>query len=344
MTLKPTLAQLRRFVGNPHAYAEQQTDGSWYPVRKPLTDIVLQQHLEQKRTVGTYIGHRPMGEQPGETVSRTLCFDIDNGSYSDAQAIRGSLVHDFGVHASSVGIEFSGKKGYHVWLVLQDYRPNAELRRAGRATLAVTGIECEVYPKQDAVRDLGNLVKLPGGKHQVSGSANDFVDLIPTPLPQARWQELLSRFPKEQRVRRASGGEVRFPCMEVIQNEGVSEGGRNIQLYHLATMLRRAGVTNENVQRIIHHTNNLGQPLEETEVDELLLQSTLAGPICEQLPEDRQCGELCIKERTSGLYARPGQFRYAAIGEGVVVTVIGRKGKVIELEHGDVSKMKAVLK
>ena len=68
------------------------------------------------------------------------------------------------------------------------------------------------------------------------------------------------------------------------------------------------------------------------------------GPICSQLSEERQCGELCLMERTKGLYTRPQQLRHAGVGENVVVTVAARNGNVVEFEHDDVGKMKGVLR
>ena len=213
----------------------------------------------------------------------------------------------------------------------------------GRAVLALGGVQCEVYPKQDEVRDLGNLVKLPGGIHRVSGKANDFIDRIPLPLPVKRWQELLADLPEETHARRARS-DSRFPCMTAIQDEGVQEGSRNIQLYHLAAMLRRGGVSDENVEAIIRRTNELGDPLDDDEVEQLLESSKVGGPICSQLPEERRCGELCIMERTAGLYTRPGQLRHAGVGENVVVTVAARKGPIVTFEHDDVGKMKGALR
>jgi hypothetical protein len=272
-------------------------------------------------------------------------FDVDSGvdALGDVRRIAAALVDELGVPAMYLGTEFSGKKGYHLWLPLQEPRPSHELRRVGRAALTLAGVSCEVYPKQDEVRDLGNLVKLPGGVHQVSGRRNDFIDQVPLPMPTHRWEELLTQLPEEVRARRTLS-DVRFPCLAAIQDEGVQEGSRNIQLFHLATLLRRAGVSDDNVELVVRRTNELGDPLSEDELVQLLESSKQSGPLCDLLPEERQCGELCIRARTSGLlYTRPGQLRFAAEGENVVVTLIGRKGNVIEFSHDDVGKMKAVL-
>lgn len=95
--------------------------------------MVLASHKDTSNTVGTYL-------LDGDKA-RTLVFDIDNedNALEQAQAIREELVR-LGFPKRSVGIEFSGRKGYHVWLVLGDYVAAADLRRVGRVCLAAIGL------------------------------------------------------------------------------------------------------------------------------------------------------------------------------------------------------------
>lgn len=335
-----TVSQLRRLVGNPNAYAVQTKKGTWFPgtaadkSRLPLTDDVLQQHLDHKLTVGTYVG---IGAH-----SHLLVIDIDDGEEESATRIADALT-ELGV--PSVGLEFSGKKGYHVWVVFQDEVPSRDIRRLGRHALVLAGLppKTEVFPKQDVVTDLGNLVKLPHGIHQVTSSENPFLNGFPKPVPVKVLQRILGELPEEVHARRAVS-ETRFPCMQAIQEEGVAEGGRNNQLYHLAAMLRRGGVSDDNVDLIVRRTNELGDPLEESELQGTLDSSLTGGPICHNIPEERHCGELCIMERTKGLYTRPGQLRHAGAGENVVVTIKDRRGSIVELEHDDIKVAKASIR
>lgn len=342
--MKPTVGELSRLVGNPEAYALQHEDKErgWLPVREPLTTEVLVSHLREEQTVGTYVGHV---QEDGVTRSRTLVFDVDDGSEAHADAIQAAL-RELGVPPMCIGIEYSGMKGYHVWVPLQEYRPNPELRRVGRAALALARAAApglspatEVFPKQDEVRDLGNLVKLPGGIHQVSKKHNNFLTKPPLPLSTARLDGVLALLPAEVAARRTVS-ENRFPCMEEIQ-KGVSSN-RNIQLFHLATMLRRAGVDDDNLEVLMQRVNDLGDPLEGYELDSVVENSKQAGPLCDQL--DRPCGDLCIRERLKGLYTRPGQLRFASEGENVVVTLTEHDGNIVVMEHPDVSRMQASLK
>lgn len=329
-----TATQLRRLVGNPDVYALQHEDGTWHPVREKLDDAVLQRHLDHEVTVGTYINV--------DDHAHLLVIDIDDGQAESATAVGNALV-ELGV--PSVGLEFSGKKGYHLWVVLQDEVPAHDLRRLGRHALVLAELppNVEVFPKQDVVRDLGNLVKLPHGIHQVSKAENPFIGPFPRPVPVKVLDRILGQLPEEVHARRAVS-ETRFPCMEAIQAEGCAEGGRNNQLFHLAAMLRRAGVSDENAELLVRKTNELGDPLEERELVTLLESSKNGGPVCHNIPSERHCGELCIMERTKGLYTRPGQLRHAGPGENVVVTIKARHGSIVEFEHDDIKVAKAAIR
>lgn len=322
--------QLMRFVGNPAAYALQNDDGSYKPVRKQVSGALLKQHLAGELTAGTYVN---VGE-----MARWLCFDVDSGDDAPVQAgkVKAALL-EMGVSEYATGIEFSGRKGYHVWLLVEDYMPASQLRRLGRGVLALAEVECEVFPKQDVTRDLGNLVKFPGGKHRVSGMESEWLTDIPFPMPISKWESnVVPNLPPELSGRRFTGGAMeRFPCMEAILNEGVASGSRNNQLFHLATMLRRAGLTQEYVAMVLREVNEKGDPLDMYELDAVCQSAQNSGPVCDQLPEDRKCGDLCIRTRTQGLYTRPRQLANAADGEVVTVVLASRAGKVVVLEHDD---------
>ena len=336
--MKPSLTQLKRLVGNPNAYAIQNPDGSYSPVRKPLDDGVLAKHLEGVLTVGTYVND---GDR-----ARFVCWDVDEDNPDKVAALRAAAL-ELGAREQFLGVEFSGKKGFHLWLPLQDYLPAEDLRRFGKAVCAVAGVECEVNPKQSEVRDLGNLVKLPGSVHRVTGQPNEFLDRIPLPMPVGLWAEaVVPNLPEQMQARRGgTRSDSRFPCLEAIQQEGVSEGGRNIQLFHLATMFRRHGATDETVELILLNLNEkCDPPLDDAELASILESSRHSGPICDQLPTERQCGDLCIKARLSGLNTRPGQLRNAGVGECVVVRLDSRAGATVTFGHPDLQTAKGALR
>lgn len=344
-TVKPTGKQLLGLIGNPDVYAVQHKDGSWHPVRERLTPKVIAAHRAGEVTVGTYIVKPP-------DQARTLVLDIDADTDDEAQVMLTAVLDVLDELDIRRAVEFSGRKGYHVWVVAEDYMDASILYRLGRGIREEAGYpNMEVFPKQTEVRDLGNLVKLPGGVHAVTGKENNFItyghsDLTPT------WSSVLTMasaaYP-EVGLRKRKGDApdvIEYPCVYDIQS-GVKEGGRNIHLFHLAVMLRRWSLLDENVAAILYRANDQSPdgPLDDDELEGILENSRYSGPICSQLDDNVHCGEQCILARHTGLYTRPGALKHAGIGEVVTVEVAERtdEGMMVELTHPDMVQGRAIL-
>lgn len=345
MSVKPTGKQLLGLVGNPDVYAVQHEDGSWTPVRERLTPKVIRAHRAGEVTVGTYIVKPP-------DQARTLVFDIDAPTADEQEKQLSDTIDVLHRLAIRGAVEFSGRKGYHVWVVAEDYMPAATLYQLGRGVRDEAGYpNMEVFPKQVEVRDLGNLVKLPGGVHRVTGKANDFIT-VGHSLDQPEDIEHLTRvaelYPEVglRKRRGAAPDVIEYPCVHDIQ-EGVKEGGRNIHLFQLAVMLRRWSINDENVAAIVGRANerSVDGPLPEAELENILENSKYSGPICGQLDDDVHCGEQCILARHTGLYTRPGSLKWAGVGENVVVEIADRteEGTTVELAHPDMVQGRAIL-
>lgn len=320
-----------QLVGNKGAYAVQSADGSWTPVRERITPAVLLAHLRGEVTVGTYV-------LDGDKA-RTLVFDIDETNIEQANDIESALV-DVGVPDRSIATEYSGRKGYHVWVLLSQPVPAQELRRLGKTVVVMAGVDCEVFPKQDRATDLGNLVKLPGGIHQVTGNRCDFFGRRPQPMSAKEvWPRVLAKLPKAAEVSSA-GPPPALNCMACIQ-EGVDEGGRNRSLFHMAAMLRRSGLAEEFIADVLTEVAGRCTPaVSEAEVQSILSSSRTSGPICSQLPAELQCEDCPILRPRNRLQLKSGQLRHGGDGELVVVQ-LGRKGfkdSVRELEHPDIAR------
>jgi hypothetical protein len=337
---KPSPGFLRKLVGNPDVYAVQRDDGQWTPVREPLTPAVIASHRRGELTVGTYIVNPP-------DQARTLVFDIDDPKEAEQDRMLNTLCKLLVKLDVQYGVEFSGRKGYHVWVLSDDYMPAEVLYRLGRGIRAEAGFpKLEVFPKQTTVRDMGNLVKLPGGVHRVTGKANDFVGAVPKTNTVEDLGLLAAKYP-ELRVRSDAPDAIEYPCVYEIQ-VGAEEGGRNVHLFHLATMLRRWSLTDENVAHIVYAANEKSNPgpLEEWEVERILESSKFSGPICDQLDDSVHCGGQCIKAKHPGLFTRRGALKWAADGEEVVVRVVGRdedEKHIVEIEHEDIVQGRAIL-
>lgn len=340
-TNKPSGKDLMALVGNPDVYAVQNEDGSWKPVRERLTPKIIKRHRDGEITVGTYIVNPP-------DQARTLVFDIDAKDEAEQDKQVNAIAKILVALGLKSGVEFSGRKGYHIWVVADEYVDAAVLYRLGRGVREEAGYPAlEVFPKQTEVRDLGNLVKLPGGIHRVTGKPNNFIGALPEPNPAGYLMTCADQYP-EVGMRSRKGDAplvIEYPCVHDIQ-EGVAEGGRNTHLFHLAVMLRRWSLTDENVAAIVGRANDRSEPpLPSDELEQLLENSRWSGPVCNQLDDDVHCGEQCIIARHTGLYTRPGALKWAGVGEVVTVEVASRTagGTTVELTHPDMTQGRAIL-
>lgn len=342
-------AQLRRLVGNPDVYAMQRPNGQWMgPLEADDWFDLFAQHRAGDITIGTYVVN---GDQ-----ARTLVFDIDKGESSEQQTQARQeaewvmqALEGLGVPSRGVGLEFSGRKGYHVWVVFGGYVPAADLRRLGRAALAVANVKCEVFPKQDKVKEVGSLIKMPDGVHAVSGKRNEFIGKVPTPISVQVLENILDTLPEEEKVSISDATfDTLLPCFTRIQ-EGPTEGWRNHGIYHGAVLARRGGLTEENVLDLMlkaaaKANENSDDPITEEEVIRTVESSREGGPICHSIPDEYQCGDACVAKRSKGLHTRKGEFKFGQEGEVKTVVVKRREGKFVELEHPDIVQGKVVLK
>lgn len=342
-----TTTTLKRLVGNWDAYATMNDPAAggnkWNVVRHPLTEDDLRSHLEGNVTIGSYTLR---GEE-----ARTLVFDLDD--YDEpgqllikAEEIREALIN-LGFPRFATAIEFSGGKGYHVWLVFREYVDAKKLRRVGRHVLGLTGTQCEVFPKQDsAVGEdskgkprLGNFVKLPGGYHRYAEAWSEFVTATPLPASPKTLDDVIARLPEEPESSRSDyEGPDALTCVHHMV-QGPPEGFRNNGLFQVAVMARKAGWDDATVELVVRSAYEKMDKTDfpESELVALLESSKDSGPICHVFDgTEHHCGEACVLNRTPGLYTRSKKLTFAQPGEKVVVEVEERHGKTLVLDHPDI--------
>lgn len=180
------------FVARRDLYAVQLADGRYASVKKHINRQLVDAHLRGNISLGVYA-------LDADSQARWLCFDADT---DERWAALGSLAA--GLHGSSVPsyLELS-RRGGHLWLFTSPM-PGQEARRFGQQLLTEHGIDgVEVFPKQDRLATgPGSLVRLPLGRHQVTGRRYHFVTPDGEPLaPTIREQVRLLAEP--QRVPRS---------------------------------------------------------------------------------------------------------------------------------------------
>lgn len=316
------------FIGNPDAYAIQNKDGSYTPVRSQLDAGLLADHIAGVTTLGTYVVHYDK--------ARFFVFDIDDHDLLMAKQLAEECSKR-GLHA---GIEFSGRKGFHVWVLFDQWVSAADMQRLAKDIAATVGFNGEVFPKQGAARDLGSLIKLPLGKHAVTGNKSRFL-MEPQVNPITRFVTEFDKLPAPAPATRNRLGQK---CIDSIQDDPPKPGTRNDLYFHFACFMRRNGLHDEAIRAVLEE---LWLDPDPGEIDSVVANSEFSGPRCDSVPADRHCGAECIKQKAKGLSVRAGQLKHAMPGELIVVRVGGKlspSDKVVNIEHDDAEAIVAKLR
>lgn len=183
------------FAGREGVHAAMWQRGGevgYSPVHAPLTAQRVADHLAGRLTLGAYVLR-------ADSTVTWACFDLDLDREGRARLAAGgdgakaawTTVRDAALHLAATLadhglvplVEASGFKGVHVWLLLEEPVPAAATRAWCGALLdhlgpPPAGVSIELFPKADEVgpKGLGNLVKLPLGRHLRSGRWSTFLD------------------------------------------------------------------------------------------------------------------------------------------------------------------------
>ncbi|HPB28250.1 MAG: tetratricopeptide repeat protein [Kiritimatiellae bacterium] len=186
---------LELFQGRGEVHARQWVSpgggGGYNPVHQPLDPVLVEGHFAGRHTLGVY-------QLDEEARVRWIAFDVDIRKEVLPDALRrrsqwqtlmrqafdtaSALVDLCAVEGIPAAVEYSGFKGYHVWILLarplaaEPARTFAEALR-GRLDQVPPEISVEIFPKQVRLqgKQLGNLIKLPLGVHLRSGRRSEFV-------------------------------------------------------------------------------------------------------------------------------------------------------------------------
>lgn len=288
--------------------------------RRPLTDSSLIEHLKGQRTIGIY-----QIKQEENTV-RWLCFDIDadtqEGEASIPTVTKTIAYRLYRLIGQSYLVEWSGNKGYHVWVFFSDALSAGKVMAFGHFILSQVeipeGVHVEVFPKQPTVRAYGNLVKLPLGIHRKTGNrclfVNNKFESYPleeqwsllqnvTTLNEQEFDELLDLYnieeiqAREPTIIEGGYGPSTLPCMARLMQEGAVEGSRDICTFKLACYLRDRGLPENLAKTALEAWNEQNSPpFDERELD-VKLDSAYAGRYspfpCGERAFDAYCSSSC---------------------------------------------------
>jgi hypothetical protein len=338
------------FVNRRDVFAEQQGSGAYFPVRRELTEDDVAEHLAGFVSYGTYV------VDPENNTVKYLVFDLDTHDEEASAHLCACATQMVSLRQSHESIEqrglpmllleSSGNKGTHVWLFLGGLLPAAQVRRWVAHDFMPAWNEkakgrwpIEVFPKQDEVTNgFGNLVKMPLGRHAVSGKFSEFqaydgwasgvhdvqpldVGLVPVHLDQPS-----SSMTRTKRVDR--GPQSPFPCVDAILYDGAGKGTRDNAMFHLALYLYGHAVPEEYALQICQDANeNFDPPIPARDV-ERKVQGAYSGRYA-----SAKCGTDWLRDFCPGPCRagwtvveelKPGGLKRADPGSTVEVQVVRR--------------------
>ena len=147
-------------------YSLQQANGAYFIQKSPLTINLIKRHLKGEITIGTYALNT-------DNTVKWACVDIDGYSHEVWKLYPEALIVYNCFKDFPRILEFSGRKGFHIWIF---FNPKVKAKFAQivvKARLNRPELnKYEVFPKQTTLsesRRYGNLVKLPFAVHKISG-------------------------------------------------------------------------------------------------------------------------------------------------------------------------------
>lgn len=156
-------------------YALQTADGKAYPLQHGfLTSDLIQSHIEGTQTLGVRL------LQPGSNTAKAGCIDIDcprdAANLQEALALTLRLKAIAKAQELEACVEFSGSRGFHLWLFADQPLPGktwiAALQNLG--SLAEFPAR-EVFPYGETSDRETKSIKLPCGIHRKSGKRSGFL-------------------------------------------------------------------------------------------------------------------------------------------------------------------------
>ncbi|HMN11306.1 MAG TPA: CHC2 zinc finger domain-containing protein [Bellilinea sp.] len=172
----------RTFIPRQDCYALQTEDGRYITLQRHFELDYVQAHLKGILTLGAYA-------LDARSQARWLCLDADTPEQW-AELLK--MTRDLSQDGVTAYLEPS-RRGGHLWLFFSP-TPGATVRQLGQSLVSrydLAGIE--LFPKQAELKTgPGSLVRLPLGRHRLTGQRYHFITLEGEPIaPTVRAQARL---------------------------------------------------------------------------------------------------------------------------------------------------------
>lgn len=149
---------------------------SYHPAEGELTADLIRQHLEGEIVLGSY-------SLTAANMVWWLGWDVDSVDLKTAREFASKIISR--LEGLPHVVEFSGGKGYHILVFLSSPMPASQAKAIAEFVRDAEGLpksgksHVEAYPKQDRLttsNPLGNLLKIPLGRHPRTHQMSIFVD------------------------------------------------------------------------------------------------------------------------------------------------------------------------
>lgn len=172
-----------QFIERRDLQAIQLDDGRYVCIKKPSTAAVMYRHLEGTLTLGAYLLDQ-------ESMTRQIVLDAD-----DDEQLEQLKRMAWSLDAQDIPAYLeTSRRGGHLRLFFPERISGQKARRFGLKLLKDHHLKMELYPKQEMVKDgPGSLVRVPFGKHRLTGIRYGFINPDGSELaPLAKQVELLA--------------------------------------------------------------------------------------------------------------------------------------------------------
>jgi len=141
----------------------RQLDGlnEYRVIKEKINKDLIAKHLSGEITIGSF------QINPEDNKVKWICFDFDGHLAEELEKAK-KLFSRLKEKGFSPLLEFSGRRGYHIWLFVEPV--DASVARKFATEISKDSKPHEVFPRQDKIEknEFGGQVKIPLGIHRAS--------------------------------------------------------------------------------------------------------------------------------------------------------------------------------
>ncbi len=158
------------FINRNDVYPKQLDGLNEYKViKEKISKETIVQHLQGKITIGSF------QINPENNKVKWICFDFDGHLEEELEKAKKlfTKLRERGFHPL---LEFSGRRGYHIWLFVEPV--DAKIAKRFATEISKDSKPHEIFPKQNKIEkdEFGGQVKIPLGIHRASGKRSFLFD------------------------------------------------------------------------------------------------------------------------------------------------------------------------